>query len=279
MSYNYNTVIYHRDLDGFAAAFAAWKVLGNSAQYISIQYGEPIPDLAGKNVLVVDFSFKRDAMKRLVEETEAIQIVDHHRSVSFEFPDGHPNIFLDQSKSGAVLAWEWFFPNEELPYAFELVQDADLWRNELPETDAFKFAIEFDLEAENFPIFEEIIGEGFETALAKGQAVANWIDKQIANDVRKSYKIRLKQTGDIFWAFNGFTPWLSKLGNQLAQKEELGKGLMFIFNGEKTIVSMRSVGAHDVGLVAKEYGGGGHKYAAGFEWTKPLEELFEVVEE
>lgn len=50
-------VIYHADCpDGFGAAFAAWLVFGDSAQYVPARFGEPAPDVRGKEVYILDFS-------------------------------------------------------------------------------------------------------------------------------------------------------------------------------------------------------------------------------
>ena len=41
-------LIYHKDCtDGFGAAYAAWKLLGNRAEYHASKHGNPPPDVNG----------------------------------------------------------------------------------------------------------------------------------------------------------------------------------------------------------------------------------------
>ena len=48
-----NVVIYHANCnDGFGAAYSAWKLLGNRAEYHAASHGSPPPDVTGKRVAV-----------------------------------------------------------------------------------------------------------------------------------------------------------------------------------------------------------------------------------
>ena len=49
-------IIYHANCsDGFGAAYAAWKCLGKKATYHAAKHGSTPPDVAGKNVAILDF--------------------------------------------------------------------------------------------------------------------------------------------------------------------------------------------------------------------------------
>ena len=62
-------VIYHADCtDGFGSAYSAWKQLGNRAEYHACKHGTPPPDVKGKNVVVLDFSFNNATTKKMIEE-------------------------------------------------------------------------------------------------------------------------------------------------------------------------------------------------------------------
>ena len=59
-----DVVIYHADCtDGFGAAFAAWKLLGNKAEYHACKHGTKPPDVRGKTVAILDFSFDNSTIK------------------------------------------------------------------------------------------------------------------------------------------------------------------------------------------------------------------------
>ena len=44
--------------DGAGAAYAAWKKFGDSAEYVEVHYGNPPPDVTGREVYILDFSYK-----------------------------------------------------------------------------------------------------------------------------------------------------------------------------------------------------------------------------
>ena len=51
--------IYHGNCqDGFGAAWAVWKRFGDAVEYVPGFYGQPAPDVAGRSVVMVDFSYK-----------------------------------------------------------------------------------------------------------------------------------------------------------------------------------------------------------------------------
>ena len=53
-----NLVIFHANCnDGFGAAYSAWKLLGNRCEYIACAHGETPPDVTGKKVAILDYSF------------------------------------------------------------------------------------------------------------------------------------------------------------------------------------------------------------------------------
>ena len=60
-------VIYHAECtDGFGSAYAAWKLLGNRAEYHACKHGTPPPEVKGKNVVILDFSFDNGTTKKMI---------------------------------------------------------------------------------------------------------------------------------------------------------------------------------------------------------------------
>ena len=60
-----NVVIYHADCtDGMGAAYSAWKCLGNRAEYYPCKHGDNPPDVKGKNVVILDYSFSNEVTKK-----------------------------------------------------------------------------------------------------------------------------------------------------------------------------------------------------------------------
>jgi len=281
-----NVVLFHRDLDGMASAWAAWKLLGSKAKYIDVQYGEDLPDdevLAGKHIAIVDFSYKPEPMARLMGLAESVIVLDHHDSVLKDYPDGHPNIDIDMRMSGAMLSWRWFHPGIGPCDAVYLVQDYDLWRWELVDTRAFHYGIQgipwkeehladFDLAMTNLP-----------ATIAKGQTLCEYVDSHIKRGVRKGVLVTIADTGVKAWMYNGHVPWYSELGHALINQEgPVDVALIWTYLGDQgaCACSLRSrKGGTHVGDLGRQLGGGGRETTAGFTWHGPVEKLFTRIEE
>ena len=152
-------MIYHASCaDGFGAAFAAWLKLGDDAEYVPCQYGEKefaplIEKCTNRKVYILDFSFPRPTMDAIFRNAKKVVWLDHHKT-AFEMwcphyleRDRFENDFdthfitLDNNKSGAVLAWEFFHPNTEVPMLIKHISDRDLWKFNLPGSREFNAAL------------------------------------------------------------------------------------------------------------------------------------------
>ena len=69
--------IYHsRDLDGWMSA-AIVKLWNPKVELIGWDYGQPIPDISFKEVIMVDISFPKEVM---VDNKNRLTWIDHHAS-------------------------------------------------------------------------------------------------------------------------------------------------------------------------------------------------------
>lgn len=108
-------VIYHGNCaDGFTAAWAARKKFGDAAEYVAGVYQTPPPDVRGKDVVLVDFSYKRDVMLAMQQVARSILILDHHKSAEADYPadpctlDGRLTcIRMDAPEWTAPKTWEY----------------------------------------------------------------------------------------------------------------------------------------------------------------------------
>ena len=92
----------------------------------------------------------------MIEQAEALVVIDHHKSAVVELHDISNTIF-DMKKSGAMLAWEFFHPGKEAPKFIQYIQDRDLWQWELPYSKEFSAA--FDMipwEFDEYEKFEDL---------------------------------------------------------------------------------------------------------------------------
>lgn len=261
-------VIYHADCkDGFGAAFAAWKKFGDSASYIPRRTQLAPPEgLEGKELYIVDYSYDKATLEALAEKNRRVVVIDHHRSAEADvtaFPD---NVF-DLEHSGAVLAWQYFHPEEPVPELLRYVEDHDLWRFRLPENQAYNAALR--QYPADFTVWDTLISEladsqAREQFLAKGSLIVEFEQDLIKRILQ--FKHRVEFEGMTLWAVNASRIYRSILGNRLAAlNEEAGEpaiGLVYYYYEGNVHISLRSKGDCDVAELASRYGGGGHKNAA-----------------
>jgi len=254
-------VIYHTDCtDGFGAAYSAWKLLGNRAEYYPCKHGIKPPNIKGKNVVILDFSFNNKTIKRMIKDANNLLVIDHHKSAMVELHD-ISNTHFDMTKSGAILAWEWFHPGKEPPKFIQYIQDRDLWKWELPYSKEFSAA--FDMVPFDFEEFEKFEDDSvFDDAVKRGSYILAY-SKTVVKKVCDKAASR-KMDGKHVMVVNS-SHWMSEIGAKLSPDCDYAMIWYYDHNDKDIKVSLRSFHESvDVSEVSKKFGGGGHKKAAGF---------------
>lgn len=257
-----NVVLYHGNcLDGFGAAYAAWKIFDNDAVYIPVNYNNPPPDnLSNKNVYILDFSYPRDICEQIFKDCASLHIIDHHKTAQQNL-DGLPYAQFDMNHSGCVLAWKYFHKTQEVPKLLDHIEDRDLWKFKIPCTKEICISLrESDMD---FNVWDNYINDPIEISklFTKGQILQEILSKDIENLLKYKYDIELNGSKGL--ACNSPAKYSSELGNKMALESETF-GLSYYFNGNVWCCSLRSVGDFDVSVIASKFGGGGHKNASGF---------------
>lgn len=265
-------VLYHRSCnDGFSAAYCAWTVLGNSAQYSGVSYGEDPPTINEcDRVYVVDFSFPREVMLSWEKIASELVVLDHHKTAQ-EALVGLSFATFDMNKSGAVLAWEYWHPNEPIPTLIQYVQDRDLWRKELSLSDeVFVMLRSFKKEFEVWDVLAHLSHENF---LSLARTIGTPILEKRQRDVEAIASTYTWQTigeYNVPTVYTSNPSLTSDIGHYLCKLvPEAPFSAIYWSDGDgKTKWGLRSVGDFDVSKIAQQFGGGGHKNAAGFEQTR-----------
>lgn len=165
--------IYHSNcLDGFAAAWAMrhWMPKATIEFHPAIYNKTPIPDTKGRIVYILDFSYDRPVIAKMLAESETFLLLDHHKSAMMNLrgldDSGTPTqrdvqrgnqfwlsdygrIMFDMSRSGAGLAWDYFSNGAKRPPLIDYIEDRDLWRKSLPgceEVNAALFSYPYDFD-------------------------------------------------------------------------------------------------------------------------------------
>ncbi len=251
-------VWYHANCpDGFAAAWAAWLILGEEAVYRAVRHGDEAPEVApGAHLAIVDFSYPRRTLLELEGRVERLLVLDHHRSAALEL-EGLPFARFEMDSSGARMAWEFWHPEEPLPELLAYIEDRDLWRWKLPKSREVSLALSvfpFD-----FELWSSLSVEGLKV---KGEALQSYQDALLE---RAASRVRWQELAGYRIPTVNSCLFPSELGDLLCLKypEAPFAGVYYDKMGEQAW-SLRSIGDFDVSEVAKRFGGGGHRNAAGF---------------
>jgi len=252
------------DADGFGGSWVASRRFGARAKYIPItNRGGAAPiALKNKKIYFIDAIFSEAAVRQFMKDNYVV-IIDHHKSRK-NFIREADAFSYDIQHSACVLAWHYFFPKARLPKILKYIEDMDLWRFKLPKTREIMAVI--DSHSHNFRKWN-LIANRLESAwerrefVKEGAAIARYEDK-IINALLVSNIQLIEFAGKQVFALN--TPVLhSYAGHQMA-KQRPPFGVTWYRKGRVWKVSLRSVGRFDVSKIAEQYGGGGHRNAAGF---------------
>lgn len=268
-------VLYHADCrDGFGAAFAAWKRLGDRATYHPVAHHAPPPKMEdGATVHLLDFSYPPEILQPLCERMLLVLVIDHHASAQegLEAIAGKDlaRIIFDQSRSGAVLAWEHYHPGKPVPELLLYVQDRDLWQWKLPDSRALTAIL--DIYPMEFPTWDKWVEawsdfkeDGWKQILIQeGQLCLRVIDRTVRDSVAHAWKMDL--AGHLVPVANS-PVWQSETcDGLLAAYPEAPFAACFTDGVSGRVWSLRSRSDFSVGDLAKSLGGGGHPQAAGFK--------------
>lgn len=266
-------VFYHASCyDGFGAAYSAWKALKESAEYIPVSYGKPVPEIPdGSTVFIVDFSYPADDLLALAERMQQVYVLDHHKTAkeALEPLIGvRENLYIefDMERSGALMTWDYFFQKGSAPALIKHISDRDLWKFEMMMTKEVHAALTAN--PMDFELWDEFAThEGLSTLKAEGAAMLKMKLEQVNKICEKAY---MAKVGDFeVPVVNTSLSW-SEVGHKLLELyPEAPFAASFTVFEDKIMWSLRSEDhREDVSAVAKKFGGGGHRNAAGFMATR-----------
>ncbi len=262
-------VLYHADcMDGFASAWAAWKNFFNKARYQAVQHQMPMPDFAdGTELYIVDFCYPMDVLVHVAKKAGKIIVLDHHISAQKEFESyqNHsviPNnleVKFVQEHSGCMIVWQYFHGDYEPPLLLKHIEDHDLWRHQLPKTEEICKALYLRLPV-HFSAFEKL---KLSTLQREGALLVKQQQLNVSRLLKARHTVNLNNKKGL--AVNAPFMFSSDLGHELAEKSGTF-GLTYYFHGKRQRYEcgLRSIGDFDVSVLAREFGGGGHKNASGF---------------
>lgn len=284
MSLKPEICIYHGGCDdGFCAAWAVWRKWGDDVQFVPGVYGRDPVDVTGKDVLMVDFSYKRPIIEAMVRKAKSLTILDHHKTAQADLADleawaavegidSSVKVVFDMNQSGARLAWDFCHTiprNDPPPNIVSLIEDRDLWRFVYGDRTK-QFSAALRTYPMDFKTWDEI-AEDPNKLIEEGKIVLRSHQANIAKFVEEAFTERL--SGYDVPCCNVPYHYASDVAHELLQKFPDAPFTMSWFKrGDGMFqASLRSEdGRVDVSEIAKKFGGGGHRNSAGFQWADAM---------
>ena len=236
-----------------------------------------------KNYEMIENGKKCQLFVNMFQEYSGPLTWDRHIQNAYQdYCEGIPRALiytvLDMNRSGARIAWDFFHPDNLVPQLVLHVEDRDLWRFELEKTreiQSYVFSHEYTFDNWDFLAGMCDDPEGYKEIASAGAAIERKHFKDVAELIKVSkrrmfigghevYVVNLPYTmaSDACHALCKETMYPSGSG-ELNTTPPFGASYWDGHNGRT--FSLRSIGNFDVSEVARKYGGGGHKNAAGFK--------------
>jgi len=270
--------IYHGNCaDGFTAAWVVRQAQGSEVEFIPGFYQTEPPDVTGKIVYMVDFSYKRPVMEKLIAQAEKFIHIDHHDTAikdmeGFDAPNFFTMYSPDNSASGAMLTWLYFYPDIAVPEFIKHIDDRDRWQFKLRgtrEIQANVFSYEY-----TFENWDMLVNQALDEQIREGSA----IERRMAKDVKELIGVvvrRMNIAGYNVPVANVPYQYGSDICHALCKNEPFAAYYYDKPTGREFGLRSEAGGVH-VGEIATKYGGGGHEHAAGFRITYGGAKHFEL---
>jgi oligoribonuclease NrnB/cAMP/cGMP phosphodiesterase (DHH superfamily) len=201
------------------------------------------------------------------EKANSLVVLDHHKSAEETCGD-LDFCHFDMNHSGAYLAWDYLFPDDNIPLLISYVEDRDLWKWELPHTEEVLSAVDsFEKTFENWDMLHGYLDAAESIRWKKvknmGEGILQYKRNLIKSLLANSYKTNI--LGNEVPIVNA--PFFqSEMASFLAEGQPFAAAYYFDGEGYKFSLRSKEDGA-DVSKIASKFGGGGHKNASGFRVT------------
>ena len=259
-------VLYHQNcVDGWVAAVMAYQALGDTAEYMPIQYGCDLPDFSAyERVYILDYS--------VFPVPENAVMLDHHATAMAQigYPDAsyyttpEPFIVLDSMKSGARLAQEYFGVANH--WIVDYAEDHDLWRFDLPSSRTIRAGLGLLPRQDVATDSKYWLAADFDAVLDCGKTIDAYEQVVVERIVDKVLKLIINANGIVYdCRMVNSSTLISDVGQRICERYKVSVACMWFQTGPcEVVVSLRG---ENVRVIAEAFGGGGHDAAAGFRLT------------
>lgn len=332
-------IAYHKFCrDGWTAALVSFRSICDNVVFLPLLPDEVnkavtrmLSENASTHVRFFDLAINKNDVDRLFNHFDDCYVADHHKTTAesfsemfdeipipskFKYINNGNRFVFDNNKCGAMLAWDYYFPESDVPELIKYIQDRDLWtwtlenskivnaglyellttpyvnRNELDNSKIWCGSVNrpgFLDPTNKVPDFSDWLkflesDEWLSEALMVGKTIKSIQNREISKIMHGAKVLTWNGAKVYFVNSNVHT---SDLGESLySLRDESGELMcdyVFIWRHDQSTnscyVSLRSLNGtdNDVSVIASQNGGGGHKHASGF--TCNLQDLMVILSE
>jgi oligoribonuclease NrnB/cAMP/cGMP phosphodiesterase (DHH superfamily) len=256
---------YHSaDLDGHCSG-ALVKYCFPETELIPIDYKDKFPYHRIKHhdtVIMVDFSLPMEDMFYINENTKRFIWIDHHKTaINLYNEEITIDAYLNTKKAGCELTWEFLYPESPMPLFVYLLGRYDVWDHSNDMVLPFQYGMRtFNTDPiKNMGIWKQLMEDdnGFIKQIIEcGKHVIEYIKFYEEGIMENAFET-------IIDGYKALAINHNRLNNRSIYTAQYDIFLTFHRIRNQWRVSLYSEKI-DVGLLAKKFGGGGHKGAAGF---------------
>lgn len=269
-------VIYHRsDLDGVASAAIAYQYYKEKGYKVVLNgwtYGDEILfDSAGADaILVADVSFGGDhetIMNKWMDEGKDVVWCDHHKTAIFNFATCR--LVPGKRKVGVAaceLVWEYLYPEEEVPELIKYLSTYDVWDKERYYWDDV-IALQYGVRARvglNVLDMIKLLYDGYDIKdlMESGRNILRFLSNKNREECVQ-FGFAGKVCGYTAICMNTLE-FNSTSFESRAYDFDLMVPFAVLPNGKVRFSLYTASPDIDCSEIARSFGGGGHKGAAGF---------------
>ena len=272
-----DVIIHHsRDLDGWMSSAIGMRYLDKNLDNIGWDYGDPIPDVRGyDHVYMFDISFSQEDIEDILNNNDYLVLIDHHKSAKYleELKDSYSNFTFihDSNYAACELVYNYFYPDKYIPVQVNFLGLYDSFRHiNLEEKEHRNKVVFFQYacrayfsnpdECEDLLVNYDV--DDVDVLIESGEAIYTYLKKDAEITYRTKGSI-VYYEGYKFIAFNRERFNIKNFEIDYGIDGFAGV-ISYFYNKNRWSFSIYSEYI-DVSKIAEQFGGGGHKGAAGFE--------------
>ena len=167
-----NYIIFNSgNSDGLFSAYVAWRFLhfDNKVGFLTFFEGKPwresgydprlkYEQMQGKDVLIVDISYNKKTIDKIVESANSVTLIDDHPDTKISNTSNNFIQFIGEVHGACGYVWKFFYPKKEVPEFIQVIdaQDRKYSLSYIPFPQLMKSGVEFRFTRNKAPSFKKI---------------------------------------------------------------------------------------------------------------------------